>query len=259
MNSQARIRLSDYLQHAHDDLHLFWAEHVWQAISAARPDANALELEGHLARLADAVIIIVESAGTLAELGAFANSPSLRAKILPILDVQYRNEESFVNTGPVRWVSEDSSFAPPIWVSLEQILAAALEVDERLSRIPSAAKRAPASLADSDKHLLFFVCDLVAVFGPCRSVEITRLLEELVPGADAEAELLLALGVAMKVLNRTSHEGEHHYLRPLESGRLSAFHRTRRFMDIPTLRAKVLSARLSFSEGRASLQAAAAT
>ena len=62
-------------------------------------------MEAKLAGLSDIVIIIVESPGTLAELGAFSLSDPLRKKLLPLLDKKYRTGQSFVavlHAGPTK-------------------------------------------------------------------------------------------------------------------------------------------------------------
>ena len=92
--SQSREALRDYLRQHNPNLGLFYAERVWEYI-ASRADRGALEMESDLARLADLVVIVVESPGTFAELGAFSLSDPLRKKLLPIVDKQYCHEQSF--------------------------------------------------------------------------------------------------------------------------------------------------------------------
>ncbi len=98
--SVARDELAAYLKKYFPTLLLFYAEVVWDLI-ASRLKLGALKMESDLAALADLVIIIVESPGTFAELGAFSNSDPLRRKLLPILDIQYQPpQKSFLALGP---------------------------------------------------------------------------------------------------------------------------------------------------------------
>src|SRR5437870_3249132 len=84
LNSQPRDRLAEFFRKTRkDDTLVFYAEEVWIAISK-REELSALEMEAKLAALSDIVIIIVESPGTFAELGAFSLSNELRTKLLPI-------------------------------------------------------------------------------------------------------------------------------------------------------------------------------
>src|SRR5689334_8849471 len=70
-NSRNRDFMRRYLQRHAPNLSLFYAERAWDQL-ASRPERNALEMESDLALLADLVVIIVESPGTFAELGAFS-------------------------------------------------------------------------------------------------------------------------------------------------------------------------------------------
>src|ERR1700756_1712068 len=66
-DSVARNRLRAYLLQQRADVLLFYAEDIWNVIST-QTNLSALELESHLAKLADAVVIVAESPGTFAEL-----------------------------------------------------------------------------------------------------------------------------------------------------------------------------------------------
>jgi hypothetical protein len=75
--SPAREALRVYLGKYDADLAVFYAEDAWSKISA-NPALNALQMEDYLAKLADLVIVLVESPGTFTELGAFSLSELLR-------------------------------------------------------------------------------------------------------------------------------------------------------------------------------------
>jgi hypothetical protein len=83
--SKGRDALRDYLHKFTPNLNVFYAERVWQTI-ADLGERDALQMEEELAKLADLVIIIVQSPGTFTELGAFSLSPPLRRKMLAIVD-----------------------------------------------------------------------------------------------------------------------------------------------------------------------------
>jgi hypothetical protein len=252
-NSQRRERLAEYIRQRQTDTCVFKAEDVWSAISK-NEELSALEMEEELARLSDLVIIIVESPGTFSELGAFSLSPELRKKLLPILNVRYRGDDSFIETGPVRWVDKDSDFRPSIWVRHESILEACGELDTRLENILSPPVRID-DLAKSPKHFLFFICDLVAIFGPCPSGHIAFYVAEILGAEQNSVEILIRLGMAMGLIKsvRTSGDLELFY-RPLIDGKLMIFHYTKKHFGIPTLRAKALSVMQTIPSGRTALR-----
>jgi hypothetical protein len=158
-DSIPRDRIAEYIRKQRPDTNVFYAEKVWSAI--AKLDLSALEMEENLASLSDIVIIVVESPGTFAELGAFSSSPQLRKKLLPILESKYQHAQSFLETGPVRWIDKDSDFRPAIWVNHNRILDAATDLEARLNKVLP-APHSIKDLATSPKHLLFFICDLVS-------------------------------------------------------------------------------------------------
>jgi len=241
--SARRDTLSTYFERYVPDSLVFYAEAVWAVITSLATGANALAVEEKLAALADIVIVIVESPGTFAEVGAFAISQPLRAKLLPILDARYKGRESFIETGPIRWVDTDSKFKPTIWADLDQILTATDEVEDRLSRLAKSTPTRVKNLVSSPKHLLFFVCDLVAVFGPCPRDHIAATVTELIGSRadEVDVDLYLGLGKAMKLLGSFEFAGREMFFRMLNEGHLSSFQR-RRHIDLSTLRSHILSA-----------------
>jgi hypothetical protein len=181
-DSARRNTLRSYLRKRRPNLHLFYAERVWDRVATVGAE-SALKVEAGLADLADLVVIIVESPGTFAELGAFSLSDPLRKKLLPLIDTRYENESepSFIATGPVRWIDSDSDFRPCIYVPLDRILEKVDEVEERIARIPKTASVKIVDLATSPKHLLFFLCDLVAVIHPATTEMIQYYLDAIAP------------------------------------------------------------------------------
>ena len=200
--SARRDTLRDYLRKHKPWISLFYAEGVWDLL-ASKAGLSALKMERDLAALADLVLIIVESPGTFAELGAFSLSDDLRKKLLPIVDIEHQGTTSFITTGPLQWIDNESKFAPTIHVSLPRILQAVDEVEERIARIERTGAVKITDLATSPKHLLFFLCDLSAVIYPATGTMIEYYLQRIAPSAlESEINLttLLGLAVAMDLL-----------------------------------------------------------
>jgi hypothetical protein len=92
--------LGSALQRLYMDV--FTAEDLFEDLLFGAAHENLLNLENTLADSVDAVVLVVESAGAIAELGAFANTDRLRPKLVCILDQRYRRDKSFINYGPLR-------------------------------------------------------------------------------------------------------------------------------------------------------------
>ena len=252
-NSNARDRLSEYIVRHRPGFNVFYAETAWNTIVQHNGEANALDVEERLGELADIVAIVVESPGTFAELGAFAMSPSLRRKLLLLLDRRYQGLNSFVATGPVKWVDRESTFSPGIWIDKERILDSAGDIDKRLDLIPASNRRI-SNLLSSPKHLLFFVADLVTVFGPVSAKQVTVLLKLLNFHVEEDASFYLGLGTALGLLSSFRFSDSEVFFRPLDADRsLRTFQKTRSYISIPMLRARVVAAMQRCDTGRKAL------
>jgi hypothetical protein len=224
MGSQRRDTLAKFLRKQLPDLKLFYAEPVWESI-AERETLGALAMESRLAELADLVIIIVESPGTFAELGAFSHSAELREKLLPIIDKQYEGQKrSFIATGPVHWVDAESRFAPTIYAPFDSILLATDEILARIALIETASARVE-KLAENPKYQLLFLCDLVSIVYPA-PIELVQGLYRRIVATDVNPTTVprsLALGCAMGILKSAKVDGVTYFL-PSNSAEDKTFH-----------------------------------
>lgn len=256
--STNRDTLRNYLRCRLPTLDIFYAERVWELL-AEDSTQSALEMESHLAELADIVIVIVESPGTFAELGAFSLVEPLRKKLLPIVDQQHHNQPSFICTGPLRWVDRESFFAPTICVPFPRILAAADQLEERIRRIPRQNTVKITDLASSPKHLVFFVADLVAVIYPATMGLIEDYLGRIAPSILASSislPTLVGLATALGLLRATRIRANGREETIYSPGSPKAVERPfhhRRFLDLPSQRADHVSVLLTIREAKAVL------
>jgi hypothetical protein len=261
--SRGRDALREYLYKYTPNLSVFYAERVWEII-ASLGERDALQMEEDLAKLADLVIVIVESAGTFTELGAFSLSPSLRKKMLPIVDDKHRHDASFISNGPLKWIDGESVFKPTIYTNLDKILLAADQVQERIQRIAKPRSTKLEDLATSPKHLLFFICDLVSVIYPATLAMIAGYLEDISPSIASggiNVPTLVGLAVAMNLLRPLSvaagSKTDTYYV-PTESVDAShPFHHSR-FLYLENQRAAYTSVLLTIPEAKALMEAARA-
>ncbi|MCD9536005.1 retron St85 family effector protein [Photobacterium carnosum] len=214
-----RGEIENYLSKHAKHLLTFRAEYAWETISNTQPEVNALKLEEWLADLSDAVIIIVESFGTVAELGAFSLSESLRSKLLPILDRRYKDDESFINTGPVRWVDQDSIYKPTIYADFDTILTV---IPEILSRIDSNRPKFYNSRNDTEKtignflftkkEMLFVIILIITSIGPIDDENIIDICKKSF-GINKKSDiddikLLISLCVALEIVSHANLSGK---------------------------------------------------
>lgn len=81
------------------------AERMFFTLQKEGEKGNILDVENNISKVADHIIIILESPSAFAELGAFTHT-SLREKLIVINDKKYEYENSFINLGPIKAIKE---------------------------------------------------------------------------------------------------------------------------------------------------------
>lgn len=126
------------------------AERANEALAASSFD-NLLDLERCLAAVVDAIILIVESAGSQCELGAFVVVEEIRHKLTVITLNQYYNEPSFIRLGAIKFLEGNSDSAevhPFDWQGVDGGVAVPdyalqgmiTEIIARIEKVPSKQK-----------------------------------------------------------------------------------------------------------------------
>lgn len=85
---------------------IVYPEDIFDELLYSAKTADLLSLENLLADSVDAIVLIPESPGSFAELGAFANDEKLRTKLICLIDKKYKKNKSFINQGPLKLVKE---------------------------------------------------------------------------------------------------------------------------------------------------------
>ena len=209
-----RKMMEEYLDTHNQELIFFRAEFAWAAISNQAnkhsKKTNALLLEEWLAQFSDAVIILVESFGTVAELGAFSLSEPLRRKLLPILDKKFVNDPSFLNTGPVRWVDNDSVYSPSIYTDFSTILTCMPIVIDRITNNKVYKSRDADDQFGKEKfsrkEFLFFIVYIVTAIGPISEEEVHEISSRTIGYGKSHAQgkeisFILSLAVALELVH----------------------------------------------------------
>lgn len=195
----ARDILIRYAERHLPDFSFFRAEDAIKQLSANR-SVDLLRIENELARYADCIIIVLESHGAIAELGAFANTPALAKLILAINDKAFRLSTSFITQGPLRTVASTSRFKSAIYTNLNCILDCMPQLEARLrAGVPKKGFHVDMSSASAftgalPKYRLLFVADMVGLLSPATKEDIYEFFGVLY-GARPKWQLDLELGM----------------------------------------------------------------
>lgn len=80
---------------------------------------DLLSLENLLANSVDAVVMCIESPGSIAELGAFSNHDRLNNKLIVYMDNKHQNAESFINLGPIKFL-KNKTRSNVFWINYDE-------------------------------------------------------------------------------------------------------------------------------------------
>lgn len=143
---------------------------------------DALTFEHLLAALSHNIVIILESYGTVCELGAFSSNPELVDKIYVFNDIIFESENSFINTGPIRKIKEQDESRVGFVKFQDDDFSQLFEVRSYLNDISNL--RVDISTHDGSEnfkliHFFFSVLSLVQLLGPVSEKEVSDFFKRL--------------------------------------------------------------------------------
>lgn len=151
--------------------------------------SNLLDLERYIAAVVHAVVLIVESPGSICELGAFVMTPEICKKLIVVMQSEHIPRSSFITSGAIKYFKEQEADAPVLgyhWVidrDTRVITVQDFVVDEMLASLPAAmdvvhkmhAKEA--FKADLDGHVIFLTLAFCHLLRAAKQIDIKRCFE----------------------------------------------------------------------------------
>ena len=197
---------------------------------------NLVDLEVRIAAVSKLILLIVESPGSMTELGAFSFVDSLRRKLHAVLDRTYQDDRSFIMDGPIARIkvesesesdSESGGFYTFRWLSRAKkpkIVAKLAElasqdiIKQVIEPAVNAAMRPERFDETNAGHKMLLIADLVSLGGALRLPEIVELLNSL--GSDTPRKELHQHLFLLEKLNFISktHEGRDDYFAQADGG-----------------------------------------
>lgn len=179
-----RCSLRHAITHASPNFETFRPEDItdWHVDGLFK---NLMNFEQELAGICSLVVIVLESAGSIAELGAFSQLPDLSEKIFAIKSRDFEagaNLISFINLGILRFLKEkqDSAVRNYPWnisaphaIANEVVEDIVADVSEILERIP----KTTVFNGNLTTHIAVLLCELASIFTAVRESEFSNYLE----------------------------------------------------------------------------------
>ena len=153
---------------------IIYPEDIFEELLYSSQTSDLLSLENLLAESVDAVVLIPESPGSFAELGAFANDEKLRRKLICIIDKKHRKNRSFINQGPLKLVKKANKHG--------LIFIDPKEIDKGVSKLNTALKKMKKSSSKiSDRITLLqidnFLLPSIYLLEPVSKTTLINLVE----------------------------------------------------------------------------------
>lgn len=140
---------------------------------------NLLSLENLLAESVSAVVMAIESKGSIAELGAFSNHKTLMHKLVVLMNSKYISMDSFINLGPIQYLKSETR-SSVIWMDYKTDIS--VYKFELLSQIRRIKKNSKSLSGNSLTNLLFcekFLLALVYSFGSIQRKDIINIIKKI--------------------------------------------------------------------------------
>ena len=142
-----------------------------------------------------------------------------------ILDKKYDEEDSFINSGPVKWFDQDKKarFSPAIRADFEIILRSADEIEKRLQKLKAPRMNRASNQSERKKSQIFALCDIIATIGPVKESHIAYYFERI--GLPKEGvSTLLGLAKALGLLDVVRCDSSTLYYLPLNDSSRIDYH-----------------------------------
>lgn len=196
--SARRLELIDFSLKNLDNCHFFLAERVFKELTTdanSKFTDNLLDIESELSDLADHIVVVLESYSSFTELGAFSYSKKLRKKLIIINNTKYIKENSFINMGPIKAITdppagghflhykmqESAEFIDKRADGIGAVFSPLHEILSKNERVQSRTlkKEELNPALNFNKDTIRFVHDIILSCGPLNTSELIEITSRL--------------------------------------------------------------------------------
>lgn len=149
---------------------------------------DLMEFEKFIASISRVILLVSESEGSIAELGAFSQIPEISSKLLVYIHSRFYNDNSFIKDGPVRYLENrnEQSVQEFDWPQNQHGMinasAAATLIPAFAAAMRSFERRQPRTERfDQERigHKILLVAGVIHLLGCCKIREAIEALDNL--------------------------------------------------------------------------------
>lgn len=150
--------------------------------------SDLVTFEEHLAGLSSVILLIVESPGSIAELGAFAVTSAINKRLVVVVDEHYFEEESFIRLGPINRLEHETSRKVLVhdWhqvdilgrrsADYEKLIPDISQIIDEVRDLLRAQEGEQVFRQSEPGHSMILICELCDLFGALSHQEIAKYL-----------------------------------------------------------------------------------
>lgn len=194
-----REQLDNELTHSWYSFHydMFYPEDLFDELLFGPKHQDLISLENILADSVDAIVLIIESFGAVAELGVFASNTKLRKKLICIVNENYKKKKSFINYGPLRLI-KDKHEGHIVYTDYNDVNKSIEYIRRKISEVKKdRSKKADVTNVVQAHH---FILPSIYLLEPVTRDTLTQLVK-FASGVDARKAAALTAG-AISILNK---------------------------------------------------------
>ena len=181
---------------------VYYPEDLFEELLWRRPiRENLLELENLLARSVHAIVIILESEGPIAELGAFANHKPLENRLVVVIKKRYRKAKSFIMLGPVKYLQKETA-SQIIYYDPKSSYRDQLGQDIRAAVRRIAPRITVDSTVRNPIAAQHYLRAAIHVLHPVKEATLRFLIDQSNPVTDSDAKSEHIVSSALAILRR---------------------------------------------------------
>jgi len=142
---------------------------------------DLLTFQTDLAQTASFIIIILESAGSIAEFAAFSITPSISQKLIIIVSDEHYESSSFITLGPLRLINDDNILAYPFNLDKPKTTSSEtiISIADEIIAFPTRLHNEERFQMDNHGHIAFLIFELILFFQALTEKEILKQLKTL--------------------------------------------------------------------------------
>ncbi|MFC1484291.1 retron St85 family effector protein [Candidatus Neomarinimicrobiota bacterium] len=181
---------------------IFYPEDIFDDLRSGPGRLDLMSMEHILANSVNAIVIIIESPGAIAELGTFSNNPVLRKKLVCIVNKKYERKKSYINLGPLRLIN-DTKEGRIVYGDFSNIPSMVPKINKAILQVHKSGNGA--TDINSVVHAHHFILSAIYLMQPVKRETLKELVQH---ASDADEQTVSALASGALAILNSSREIE---------------------------------------------------